>query len=247
MSATRLELIVAPNKNCIGLLRYLLANIDELRSTGVRVEPVKLPTAQAELDSYIAKGVTRTPTLIAPNGRTYVGVEAIRGLFEANLRKIRGEDSARERNAPAESAFTRSGDDVNDWMLSNLMEGVPRGRPGRSPAPVNDDEDEDPAKRINNRMRAMNSRRERSRPRGSDYEEEDSPEPVPQATRRNRRDDDGDENVGALDDSPAMTRRGSRAPQMPPRDKRGFSGMSQQQMDDEMLKAMLAGTDMEGR
>ncbi len=236
------QLVVAPNAKCISVVRFILDNIDVLKGLDMRFHVVKAPTDTAKLKALTDRGITNTPTMIAPGGNLLVGVTDIMKMLKRNVSRA---ESTRQRSVQQgeyDAGFTRTGDELNDYMMANVFAGVPRGRPGKPAIPSNDDDDEtmneDAGVRYDRRMRQMESRRKSARPQND--EEADIQHSRPR--RSAPMDDEEVTNIGGFDDAPSMSRRGTGAPKQPARGQ-GFSGLSQNQMDDKMLKCLIDGCD----
>lgn len=143
----RFQVVVAANKMSIDALNHILANIESLKRLNAVFVPIKAPKEGPKLEVLVKKGITNTPTVIMPNGNLIVGLEAITDLVNRNVKKLEMADMARAGGLGG-GGFTRTGDEIGDWQLANLMQGIQRnprrddqGR-FRPPPPPQDDDDE---------------------------------------------------------------------------------------------------------
>lgn len=253
---TRLQLVVAADRVSINALRYVLDNLDSLRQMGVAFTVIRVPKEKDKLAPLIKRGITNTPTLVMPDGKLMIGLESIKRIIDKNVQKVM---AVRSRRPMPDDGFTRTGDELNDWMTANILQGAPRGRSGRIAQPPPDDgEDEQCDEKIgsdfNSRMAMFDQRRKSAMPPdpyGNDINASPAPrrrtsrgaarqlddeDDVPQTFRRNvgnRVDDGRDFNEGA-----SMARRGSSMAPPAPRRGRG-NDISPADMDRMMEDALM--------
>lgn len=254
---TRLQIVVAADQVSIKALRYVLDNLDSLRMLGVSFAAIRVPKEKEKLAPLIKRGITNTPTLVMPDGKLVVGLESIRRIIDKNVQKVTSMRSAASRPA-IDEGFTRTGDELNDWMTANILQGAPRGRNGRIAQPQPDDEEEQCDEKLGSdysaRMAQFESRRKvgmppdpygndmnaspsnRRRPPRGNARPLDDEDDMPATFRRNvggNIDDGRDFNEG-----PAMGRRGSSMAAPAPR--RGRSNdVSPDEMDRMMYDTLM--------
>lgn len=245
-----LQLFVTASPKCIEILRYLVDIAEDFKVMQIKVTVVKVPKDTAKLQQLSARGITNTPTMLAPGDKKFIGVAAIKKLFETNMKKIMRHDAPDMDSQDPMMRYAKSGD-VDGYMTSLIFQGVPRGRNNWYKDDRNEgDEDESisPSANLNARMKDFESRRMiRTSP-----EEHERDDRAPRGRRRSRPGleratptdefEDEDRNVGeADDDAPQMARRGN-SRQPPPRQKNRYAGKSPAQIDDMMVEALMENT-----
>lgn len=168
------KLIVTATDNCLEICRYLNKNVIGINKLGVRVTVEKINTAEFDeemVEILRKKGITRLPTLIAPDGKLFIGLKTITNLFEKNLRGGRTMDRFSPMNGEYNSGNAELGSNpsMTDFWMRELFTGMDkRGKfIPRKDKDDPDDESEDLTKRMNEyrrrepRHRRQDSERER--------------------------------------------------------------------------------------
>jgi hypothetical protein len=112
------KLIVTPNENCVKVLLYISRCIDQINVMGVRIKVEKI--RKSEFDEDMVKilrrrGITRLPVLVAPDGKSFTGVNSITELFEKNLRTLKNGGRVAPVSKP-EADFGTNPDLAEFWM-----------------------------------------------------------------------------------------------------------------------------------
>jgi hypothetical protein len=207
------KLIVKPSPNCIDLLRYLNKNIKSINKLGVTVRVEKISQSEFNEDmvnALKAKGITRLPTLVAPEGKIFVGLKSITDLFEKNLNN-------NKRNArltpgrgpmdPATNAEIGSNPDMSNFWMREMYAGI--GKNGKPLARQDKDEPEDESADIQKRIAEYQRNIPAQRRQGNDRERDIDPPPRQRGARRQPLDEDDanpNDNIADIDPTPVRPR-----------------------------------------
>lgn len=272
---TRLQIVVAPDPLSCKALQYVLDNLDTLRRLNVRFTVIRVPTEKEKLAPLVSRGITNTPTLVMPDGKLMIGLDAIKKIIDKNVSRVdRMRAESRTGGNSMNSAFTRTGDELNDWMLANMLDNAPRGRNGRvtqmsnddnesmGENSTNDDDEQGLPSDFSSRMANFESRRKSAMPPDPYGNTPRDDAPRRRRPNNNARPADNDDggyggeirrNVGNIIDdgddfnnSPAMGRRsGGGVPKLPERKQRG-ANVSEAEMERMMMEAMVDSRDGPG-
>lgn len=193
MSRKRFKLLVKPSDSSLQVLRYLDDNIKEINSMGVQMVIEKL--TESDFDKELVtklnrKGITRLPTLIAPDGKIFTGMKTIKNLFEKNIRS----KQMTRRIAPAgNNAEMGNNPDLESFYQRELFKEENGVRKPRTDPDDPDDESGDIERRVAEYNKNMPAHR-----RHDAVERERRPTPI----TRQRPQDVGyiDENIADDDD-----------------------------------------------
>lgn len=195
------KLIVQPSINCMELLRYLNKNIEEVNVLGVGI---KIEKISGEIDDDTAevfrqKGITRLPALIAPEGKVFIGLQQVIGLFEKNLTRVKNMARASGYGtAEIDSPEYGGGTDVASYMQREIFAGVERDGKGRLIQQKDKDMTPDESDDFQKKMSAFN--RVTKHRRQTD-DEQDLDDPMPRTRRTSTPVQDDEDNIA--DDEPA--------------------------------------------
>jgi hypothetical protein len=122
------RLIVKPGKNSLDILRYVSKNIAGLNRAGIRIKIEKINTSEFTeevVNSLKKQGVNRLPVLIGPDGKTYVGINAIKRFCDGHL----AAPAARPRQAPASwAADFGTNSDLSSFWMNEMCSGTKNGK-----------------------------------------------------------------------------------------------------------------------
>lgn len=197
MSSRIFKLYVQSDETCLELLRYIDRHIFDVNSMGVGVHVIKVDDTDGdELALLGARGITRLPTLIAPDGKTtFVGAKKIRGIFEQNLGGGGGANHARGGISDDPDQYESA---LDALYASEMYAG--RDKKGK-PIPRKDKDESSEDVDYSRKMAEYRKREPKHRRGGSERD------PSP---RRRRRDESSEDNVDeeSSEDEPAPRRGG---------------------------------------
>lgn len=111
---TKLTVIVQNTDKCIVLLRFLEKNIQDLVRMNVKLIIKKINNDDSNAINTLTKlGITNLPTLIAPDGKLFVGVTEITKLINSNINSIRHQINNKNDT-----------DDVRSFLMNQMYDNV---------------------------------------------------------------------------------------------------------------------------
>lgn len=223
------KLIVSSSNNSKTLLIYVKNNIKSLNRAGITVRIDKLNDDEIDddlLDRLRQKGITSLPAMLTPDNKLFIGVNAIKKLFDSRLTPARA-DKIHMDDAATDDFTAGDTGDVSSYLTNAVCHGIKRDNTGRI---YFDDDDDEYSKtkqeiqaRLNQYQRNTPKHRrqmgDRDRRSGTCNDDEDIDAPPPRRTgprRQNRNNyyyDDEDPEDNIADDQGDY----NDAPRMPPR------------------------------
>lgn len=119
------KLIVQNSETCLNILKYIDKNIHHVNSLGVKISIDKIDKNGIDedmIDILQQKGISRLPTLIAPDGKIFTGFKNIIELFEKNLNKAKNHDRVSGSEYEYSNKDVGTCPDLNDFWTRELYE-----------------------------------------------------------------------------------------------------------------------------
>lgn len=238
-----MQLFVAPTPRCMKLLKYIHQHVAEIKTLGVKLRVIVVPTDPDAIKALARRGIGQTPAMIGTEGTIHIGDAKIYRIFEANFKQLQAAQGSRERMS---NKMSSSGDPYHDFLMNGMYEDG--GRNGHIPRD-DDEETDDIASSIAERTRRFEQRR-KSRNRQPESMQRGGSRRGTTSRRGRGADpppvDDDEDNVGPIDDDDGgwgevgseQRTGGTRPPKLPPRQKMK-SGVSPGEMDQMMMDAWM--------